>query len=60
MINGVLYHVERDKALRIVSPSQDRKELSAHGGMFGGHLGSKDTWPIGQTLLVARHATGHH
>ena len=42
MVEGVLYHVEKDKTLRVVPPLQDRRELfeSAHGGVFGGHLGS--------------------
>ena len=42
IIDGVLYHVEKDKTLRIVPPSQDRRELfeSARAGVFGGHLKS--------------------
>ena len=60
MIDDALYHVEKDKTLRIVLPSQDRRELfeSPHGGVFGGHLGSAKMH--GQALLVARHVTGHH
>ena len=42
VVERVLYHVEKDKTLRVVPPSQDRRELFelAHGGVFGGHLGS--------------------
>lgn len=42
MVYGVLYHLEKDKTMRIVWPSQDRRKLfeSAHKGVFGGHLGS--------------------
>lgn len=42
MADGVLYHVEKDKTLRIVPPSQGRREHfeSAHAGVFGGHLRS--------------------
>ena len=40
--DGVLYHLERDKTLRIVVPTDSRKELfdDAHSGMFGAHLRS--------------------
>ena len=42
MVDGVLYHLERDKTMRIIPASQDRRELfeSAHGGVFGGHFRS--------------------
>ena len=42
MVDGVLYHLEKDKTMRTVSASQDRRELfeSAHGGVFGGNLRS--------------------
>ena len=37
-----VYHVEKDKMLRIVLSSQDRRKLfeSAHVGVLGGHLRS--------------------
>ena len=40
--DGVLYHLERDKTLRIVPPSDSRKELfdDVHNGIFGAHLRS--------------------
>ena len=40
LLDGVLYHVEKDKTLRVVPPSGDREKLfhEAHGGKFGGHL----------------------
>ena len=42
MIDGVLYHVERDKTLRVIPPMSYRKMLfeEAHRGQFGAHLGS--------------------
>ena len=38
--DGVLYHLEGDKTLRIVPPSDSRKELfdDVHKGIFGAHL----------------------
>ena len=42
MVDGVLYHLEKDKTSRIVPASQDRRELfeCAHEEVFGGHLRS--------------------
>ena len=38
--DGTLYHLERDKTLRVVPPTSARRKLSdeAHAGAFGGHL----------------------
>lgn len=40
LLDGVLYHVEKDKTLRIVPPQGDREDLfkAVHSGTFGGHL----------------------
>ena len=40
VLDGVLYHVENDKTLRVIPPQSRREELfqEVHGGMFGGHL----------------------
>ena len=40
LLEGVLYHVERDKTLRVIPPECDRRRLfdEVHGGAFGGHL----------------------
>ena len=40
LLDGVLYHVERDKSLRVIPPLVDREKLfhDVHGGIFGGHL----------------------
>ena len=40
--DGVLYHLERDKTLRFVPPSDSQKELfdDVHNGIFGAHLRS--------------------
>ena len=40
--DGVLYHLERDKTLRVVPPSDSRKELfdDVHNDIFGAHLRS--------------------
>ena len=40
VVDGVLYHVERDKTLRIIPPTADRRKLflEAHEGPFPGHL----------------------
>ena len=40
VIDGILYHVEKDKTLRIIPPESLRRMLfdEAHGGQFGGHL----------------------
>ena len=49
--DGVLYHLERDKSLRIVVPTDSRKELfdDAHSGTFGAHLrGAKIHSQLGQ------------
>ena len=38
--DGTLYHLERDKTLRVVPPTSARRKLfdEAHAGAFGGHL----------------------
>ena len=40
IVDDVLYHVEKDKTLRVVPPVGDREKLfhEVHGGVFGGHL----------------------
>ena len=40
LLDGVLYHVEKDKTLRIVPSASAREKLfhSMHDGKFGGHL----------------------
>jgi len=40
--DGVLYHIEKDKTLRVVPPANSRKELfdDVHKGVFGAHLRS--------------------
>ena len=39
MVDGVLYHLEKDKTMRIVPASQDMRVFkSAHRVVFGGHL----------------------
>ena len=40
--DGVLYHVEKDKMLRVIPPSTSRKDLfdDVHNGVFGAHLRS--------------------
>jgi len=40
IIDGVLYHLEADKSLRLLPATDDRKPLfeSIHNGQFGGHL----------------------
>ena len=40
IVDGVLYHVEPDKTLRMIPPTSDRKQIfeEAHSGAFGGHL----------------------
>ena len=40
LIDKVLYHVERDKGLRLVPPEINRKKLfhDVHDGVYGGHL----------------------
>lgn len=40
LIDKVLYHVERDKSLRLVPPEINRKKLfyDVHDGVYGGHL----------------------
>ena len=40
MIDGTLYHMEKDKTLRVIPPESVRRKLfnEAHGGQFGGHL----------------------
>ena len=52
----------RNKTLRIVPPSQDRRELlnQPMQECLGDILEVQAAWPTGQALLVARHETGHH
>ena len=40
VLEGVLYHVEPDKTLRIIPPTSERRKLfsEAHEGPFSGHL----------------------
>ena len=40
VIDGILYHVEKDKTLLVIPPESVRSKLfdEAHGGQFGGHL----------------------
>ena len=40
MQDGVLFHVEKDKTLRVVPPTADRRTLfnESHSGVFGAHL----------------------
>ena len=40
LVDGVLYHVENDKTLRIVPPTTHRKKLfdEVHSGLLSGHL----------------------
>ena len=47
LLDGVLYHVGKDKTLRVVPPSGDQEKLfhKAHGGKFGGQLNHHYWWP---------------
>ena len=40
VMDGILYHVEKDKTLRVVPPKSSQRKLfdEAHSGKFGGHL----------------------
>ena len=40
VVNGILYHMEPDKLLRLISPESDRESLfhEVHSGIFGAHL----------------------
>ena len=40
VVDGVLFHVEKDRTLQVVPPVSQRKKLfdDAHSGLFGGHL----------------------
>ena len=40
VLDGILYHLEPDKTLRVVPPCSDRRSLfdQAHSGVFGAHL----------------------
>ena len=40
IIDGILYHIESDKTLCIVLPSNERKLIfdEAHSGVLGAHL----------------------
>ena len=40
LLDGILYHVEPDKSLRLIPPDHDREHLfqEAHSGIFGAHL----------------------
>ena len=48
--DGILYHVEPDKSLRLIPPDHDREHLfrEAHSGIFGAHL--KDAKIHGELL----------
>ena len=43
IVDGILYHIELDKSLRLIPPTCDRESLfqEVHNGTFGAHL--KDT-----------------
>ena len=45
IVDGVLFHVERDGTLKLIPPSQRRKPLitDLHGGVTGAHLGIEKT-----------------
>ena len=40
LVDGVLYHLEKDKTLRVIPPQSSRKKLfdEVHSGKFAGHL----------------------
>ena len=40
LLDGILYHIENDKTVRVVPPECDRHQLflEAHEGVFSGHL----------------------
>ena len=40
VVDGVLYHMEPDKSLRLIPPVYDQEQLfqEVHGGIFGAHL----------------------
>ena len=40
LLDGILYHVEPDKSLRLIPPDHDREHLfrETHSGIFGAHL----------------------
>ena len=42
VVDGILYHVERDKTLHVIPPFGQRRKLfdEAHAGQFGAHLGN--------------------
>ena len=50
LLDGILYHVEPDKSLRLIPPDHDREHLfqEAHSGIFGAHL--KDAKIHGELL----------
>jgi hypothetical protein len=52
VIDGSLYHVEKDKTLRIIPPESLQRKLfdEAHGGQFGGHL-----WDAKMYSLLSQH-----
>ena len=52
LLEGVLYHVEPDKTLRVILPRDDQKKVfeEAHAGPYGGHL--RDAKVYGQ---LAKH-----
>ena len=58
VVDRVLYHVEKDKSLRIVPPAADRQSLfhEVHDGRFGAHLrDAKIHGELGKHyILVAR------
>ena len=57
LLEGDLYHVERDKTLRVIPPECDRRHLfdEVHGSAFSGHLrGCKDSRRTVGKILVAK------
>ena len=40
VVNGILYHMEPDKSLRLIPPESNRESLfhDVHSGIFGAHL----------------------
>ena len=56
VVNGVLYHMESNRALYVIPPACDREQLfqEVHSGVFGAHMNdAKNSWRTVKTLLVA-------